>query len=184
MTQQRLILNCTEKDGRPPITLRQAGLNRILHRPILSWSSHTGYWDRGGAGFFALELAETRAYYQEWLVLILFCASEWLLLDNHWVAAHPNQYATQRPLFSFFGGDKNWDNVSPLMIGAKIRQATLSDYQSRFILNKADREHVLRMPRDTSRLPRYGGTQQPRNWPLNESHWDAWVLTQGDLEVG
>lgn len=183
MTQQQLILNCKENDGRPPLTLRHAGINRILFRPILSWSSHAGHWDRGGAGFFALELRETQAYYQEWLVLTLFNSCEWLLLDDQWIAAHPNQYAIQRPLFSFFGGDKTWDDVSPQILDAEICQASIGDNHTQFILNKAEKKHVLAIPKDTARLPKYGGTKQPRIWPTNESHWDAWVLTQGDLDV-
>lgn len=183
MTQQRLILNCRENDGRPPLTLRQTGIKRILHRSILSWTSHAGHWDHSGAGFFALELAATQIYYQEWLVLRLFNSSEWLLLDDHWIAAHPNQYAIQRPLFSFFGGDRTWDDVSSFVIDAEICRATIDDDQTRLILNQAGREHELLFPRDTTRLPRYGGTQQARHWPDNESHWDAWVLTMGDLEV-
>ena len=183
MTQRRLILACKEKDGRRPVTIRGAGVKRILHRPILSWTSHMGHWGQSGAGFFALELAETRAYYQEYLVLTLFCASEWLLLDGHWLAAHPNQYATQRPLLSFFGGEQNWDEVSAILVGAEISQAMTADAHTRFILNKAGTQHQLELPQDTSRLPLIGGTLKPRIWPDTESQRDAWVVTQSPLVV-
>lgn len=183
MPQPKFILNCIEKDGRSPITLRQTGIKRILHRPIVSWTSHLGNWGQSGAGFFALQLAETRAYYEEFLTLTLLCASEWLLLDDHWLAAHPNQYARQRPLFSFFGGDQSWDEVSPLLIGAEICQAKITDNHTQFILNMAGTQHVLELPKDTSRLPLRGGTHKPRIWPENESQLDAWVITTKNLNV-
>lgn len=183
MTQRPLILSCKQSDGHSPITIRQAGIRRILHRPIVSWTSHAGHLDNSGAGFFALELAETRAYYKECLVLTLFCSSQWLLLNGHWLAAHPNQYTRQRPLFSFFGGDQNWDEVSSLLIGAEICQARILDDHTQFILNNAGIQHVLELPQDTSRLPLNGGTLAQKIWPKTESQLDAWVITTSDLDV-
>lgn len=183
MTPRRLILACKENDGRQPVTIRQAGVNRVLHRPILSWTSHEGHWGQSGAGFFGLELAQTRAYYQEFLVLTLFSASEWLLLNDHWLAAHPNQYATQRPLFSFFGGEQNWDEVSAILIGAEITQATIEDDHTLFTLYNAGMKHRLELPQDIFRLPLFGGTLKPRIWPNTESQLDAWVVTQSPLVV-
>ena len=183
MTHRPLILSCNENDGRLPITIRQAGLRRILHRPILSWTSHAGHWGQSGAGFFALELAETKVYYQEFLVLTLLCSSEWLLLDDHWIAAHPNQYSQQRPLFSFFGGDQTWDEVSSLFIGAEICQAKVTDNYTHFVLDNAGKQHVLELPYDTSRLPLDGGSLKPRIWPKTESLLNAWVITTKDLDV-
>lgn len=183
MTQRQLILSCKESDGHAPITIRQAGIRRILHRPIISWTSHAGHWGQSGAGFFALELAETRAYHQEFLVLTLFCASHWLLLDGHWLAANPRQYATHRPLFSFFGGKQNWDEVSSLLIGAEIYQALIADHYTQFSLKNAGTDHILELPEDTSRLPLYEGSLEPRIWPETESLLDAWVMTQSQLAV-
>jgi hypothetical protein len=183
MTQHCLILSCKQNDGHSPLTIRQTGIRRILHRPIITWTSHAGHWGQSGAGFFALELAETRAYHQEFLVLTLFGAAEWLLLDGHWLAAHPNQYTMQRPLFSFFGGDQNWDEISSLIIGAEISQAMIADNHTQLILNKARTQQVLELPENTSRLPLNGGTLKPKNWPKTESQLDAWVVTTSQLDV-
>ena len=183
MARQPIILSCKQSDGHSPITIRKAGIRRILHRPIVSWTSHAGHWGQSGAGFFALELAETKAYYQEFLVLTLFCASQWLLLDGQWIAAHLNQYTRQRPLFSFFGGNQNWDEVSSMLIGAAITQATILDDHTQLILNNAGTQHVLELPQDTFRLPLKGGTLEQRIWPNDESQLDAWVITAKDLDV-
>lgn len=116
-------------------------------------------------------------------MLTLFGAAEWLLLDGHWLVAHPNQYTMQRQLFSFFGGDQNWDEISFLIIGAEISQAMIADNHTQLILNKARTQHVLELPENTSRLPLNGGTLKPKNWPKTESQLDAWVVTTSQLDV-
>lgn len=175
------IISCTEeRSGNKPKTLREFGLNRILSRQIKSWMSHFGSYGMGGPGFFELYLEPTDEYPAEHLVLTLWGAGGWLLLNDRWVEAHPNQHDKQRPLYSNIG-DEAWDEVSVILNGSVITDAKIEDSHTLITLNKDGVEHLLELPSGTSKLPLHGGSLEPRVWNPEESHWDAWVLTQEDL---
>jgi hypothetical protein len=136
----------------------------------------------GGPGFFGLELAAKGRYPREWLVLTLWSAGEWLLLDGEWVEAHPNQYHIRRPLFSNFGGDEDWDDLASKVAGAEIIEADITDFSSKLVLLHGVEQHILELPEDTARLPVWGGSLEPKRWHPDESHLDAWVLSRrGEL---
>jgi hypothetical protein len=164
-----------------PKTLRELGLERILERQVIEWSPGLGSYGMGGPGFFGLKMAATGQYPEEWLVLRLWAADNWLLLDGQWMAAHPNQYEIQRPLYSNFAGEECWDHVTERLVGATITRADIEENSSRIELCKEGKAQVLEIPEDTSRLPIYGGSLEPRVWRGHESQLDAWIIARGEL---
>jgi hypothetical protein len=135
----------------------------------------------GGPGFFELLLDSSRSFSPEHLVLTLWGAADWLLLDGRWVSAHPNQYARQRPMYSAFVEQGRWDEVSPVLVGAVLKSAVVEDDQSKFSFDRLGAEHLLELPRDTNRLPIHEGSQEQRSWCSQESLLDAWVVTSAHL---
>ena len=166
-----------------PKTLREVGVTRVVGRRVIDWSESLGSYGMGGPGFFGLRLAATREYPEEWLALRLWGADNWLLLDGQWVGAHPNQYHVQEPLYSNFGADASWDRVSERVCGALVKEAQIERDHSLILLAVDAEPHRLEIPRDSSRLPLYGGTMQPHVWHPDEDQRDAWVIAQGDLWV-
>jgi hypothetical protein len=132
----------------------------------------------GGPGFFGLELAAKGRYPREWLVLTLWGAGGWLLLDGRWIEAHPNQYHVQRPLFSHFGGAEDWDDLTGKLVGAKIIEAAMEDSSSTVVLLQGSQRRVLEVPEDTTRLSIWGGSLEPKVWNPAESQLDAWVVSR------
>ncbi len=182
-----LIIACTEPvagsaERRAPLTLRAAGAARLVGRDVQAWNGQLGSYGMGGYGFFGLRLAPTANFPAEWLILTLFAADNWLLLDGHWVAAHPVLWAIQRPLTADFGGDESWDDLSAQIVGARLVAATITDTAARFMLRQGSTGALLEVPAEAALLPPFGGTGEPRRWNPRESLRDAWVLSaSGDL---
>lgn len=181
--ERRNIVRCMEVDRRHrsrgplPKTLRWLGTRRIIGRRIIRWG-YRGSYGMGGPGFFGLELAAKGRYPREWLVLTLWGAGEWLLLDGEWVEAHPNQYHIRRPLYSNCGGDEVWDDLAGKVAGAEIIEANITDVSSKLVLLRGVEQHILELPEDTTRLPVWGGSLEPKKWHPDESHLDAWVISR------
>jgi hypothetical protein len=165
-----------------PQTLGEAGFERIVGRKVTAWSASLGSYGMGGPGFFGLKLAAKGEYPDEWLVLRVWGAGCWLLLDGQWIEAHPNQYQVQEPLYSNFGPGEDWDRVTDKVVGTTLRSASVEDGLPVFYLEGAE-IHRLQMPKDTSLLSLYGGTMQPRVWQHDGNQLDAWVISHGDLWV-
>lgn len=183
---KRNIITCTDViDGQEyePKTLREVGTQRIIGRWVSEWSPVLGSYGMGGPGFFGLRLSETADFPEEWLVLRLWGACNWLLMDGEWVEAHPNQYHIQEPLYSNFGGDEMWDRLKERVVGAQITEVQIEHDYSRFVLTLGLTQYTLEIPQDTSRLSLYGGTMEPRVWNPDEDQRDAWIISQGDLEL-
>ena len=166
---------------RPP-TLAEVGPERITGRKITAWSPSLGSYGMGGPGFFGLRLAANDASPDEWLVLRVWGAACWLLLDGKWIEAHPNQYHVQAPLYSNFGPGEQWDLVTDKLVGSVLEAINIEEDALAFQLTGAA-SHILEMPADSSLLSLYGGTMQPRIWQANENRLDAWVISHGDLWV-
>lgn len=169
-----------------PKTIEKLGVGRILNRRIISWSNRIGSYGMGGYGFFGLEMAPEKSRPKEWLILTIFGASEWLLLDGAWMEANPNQHHMQRPLYiihQFLPGDKLpgikiEDRVSDCLVGAIIEDAVITKKESKIFLKKDSNKHLLELPEDTSRLPLWGGSLKIKKWNLKESHLDAWIVSE------
>ncbi|HET6312222.1 MAG TPA: hypothetical protein VFH60_00180, partial [Chloroflexia bacterium] len=156
----------------------------ITGRKVITWQQ-LGSYGMGGPGFFGLELAARGRYPREWLVLTLWGAGGWLLLDGRWLEAHPSQYHIQRPLFSNFGGTEEWDELTGRLAGAKVLEARITDSSSLIVLRQGSQQRILEVPEDTTRLSVWGGSLEQKVWNHAESHLDAWVVSRrGNLFTG
>jgi hypothetical protein len=142
-TVNRHIIGCTEETtGAKPRPLRHWGRDRLKLRCIKSWMDHFGSYGMGGPGFFELYLEKSDRYPAEHLVLTLWGASNWLLLNNLWITAHPNQYEKQRPLYSNYP-DQRWDEATMILVGSVIADTTIDDTRTIFALEKDGLHHPL-----------------------------------------
>jgi hypothetical protein len=186
MTDRPNIIDCTlptaDASIRRPLRLREAGVARVLGRRIVSWKSNYGSYGMGGPGFFGMELAARDSWPAEHLVLTLWAAAEWLMLDSVWVEAHPNQFHLQRPLFANFGPEESWDDVTPRLVGGTIERFDLAHASCRILVRNGAQDHLLELPRNTAILPLRGGSMTARKWNPLESVIDAWTLSDGELE--
>ncbi|MBN8579507.1 MAG: hypothetical protein J0L96_02455 [Anaerolineae bacterium] len=165
-----------------PKTLRHFGVERILHRKIIKWSGNLGSYGMGGPGFFGVKLTSTNLYAEEWLVLILWGADNWLLLNGQWVAANLNQYQIQKPLLNQLSEDQ-WDNLSDKLIDATITSALVKNNSSLICLQKESIEHKLEIPSDPKMLPVFAGNGKQRIWFDHENQLDAWVIISTTAEL-
>lgn len=155
-----------------PIALRSCGTESIVGRDVLAWSPYQGTYGMGGPGFFELTLSERKDRKQENLVLCLWAASEWLLLNGKWMECHPAYYELQKPLFSNFHGQQ-WDLVTDLLKGSRLEQFDLDDKTCRIEFSNGA---VIELPEDKSLLPLHGN-KSARLLAPSDSLRDAWVLT-------
>ena len=170
----------TRPDQRP-IRLRDAGMERCLGREVLEWSANRGSYGMGGPGFFGLRLKSNGKYPEEWFTLTLWGAADWLLLNDRWVSAHPRYYHIQEPLYSNFGEDQTWDEVTTLIEGALLEEMEVDSDHFVLTLCKGSVRVCLQLPQHTDRLPRFGGTDRARSWNPAEEVQDAWVFCEGSL---
>ncbi len=170
-----IIPSKVKSTGAAPSTLKELGIHRILHRIIIKWVPYLGTYGMGGPGFFGLQLEQTASQPKEWLVLTLWGASEWLNLDGRWLSSHPNQYYIQKPLLPH--------EVTQKLIGCELIEADIEDNRSIIKLARDLQLHILEVPMDSNRLPRWGGTLEPRKWNSEESLLDAWVVTEDDYLI-
>jgi hypothetical protein len=191
---RRQFVRCIEEgSGRSPPTIRAIGTDTVINRPIDAWHIAYGTYGMGGPGFFAMRLSAIAGRPAEYRVLTLWNAAEWLLLDGRWVYAVPNEWLKQRPLFSNFAhwaaleeysnmGLKNWDDVTPRIVGARIERISIDASSSRFDLHKSGVLHSLELPANPSLLPILSATEE-RTIDPTVSLLDGWVLTEGELFV-
>lgn len=177
------VVPCVEgSSGRQPSALAETGVERLIGRSIRAWSPYFGSYGMGGPGFFELVLDSTDELPIEHLVLTLWDAGGWVLLDGRWVTAHPAYYVIQQPLFSAYP-NQSWDEVSSYLVGSSLVKAEINGDHSMMSLQHGGNCHCLEVPADRSRLPPYGGQGSPRDLVRNESILDAWVVTQSTLTV-
>lgn len=111
------IVPCVESGtGRPPSSIAAVGVSRIQGRRILGWDPFGGSYGTGGLGFFEVVLNSIDDWPIERLSFTVFASTQWLLLDDQWVAAPPDQYSSQLPLFA----PSQRDAVTPTLFGAII----------------------------------------------------------------
>lgn len=164
---------------KPVRTLRQLGESRALNRRILSWSYCDGTYGMGGPGFFSLELEKKGGFPKEKFCACLWCAAQWLLLDDRWIEAHPNQYAKQKPLFGNSPELGKWDEVTNKLVGQQI--VSIIAEGRRFEMRFSNGS-TLRFPDNPeTALPLHGGSLEPHIWNDADDWRDAWVYASGTL---
>ncbi|MDD3473381.1 MAG: hypothetical protein PHS86_11405 [Syntrophaceae bacterium] len=86
----------------------------VQGRRILMWSSYCGTYGMGGPGFLGFLLSETEERGEEWLILTLWAADEWCIVDGKPIGAPKELYSEWRPYCSNYA-DAKWDDFSPLL---------------------------------------------------------------------
>lgn len=171
---KRNIVICHEgtPDGPIPKTLREVGVTRILNRPIIGWSQSLGSYGMGGPGFWGFLLGKQGAYPEEWLILTLWHSGVWLRLDGHKTETIPQFVPdSEAKLLEFHRQiDGRIEELRGLLVGAIIEDAEVADTFSKFHLRVGESHHILDIPREPP--------DQWRAWNPEESHWDAWVVSQ------
>ncbi len=175
---KRYVLPCHEgaPNGPAPKSLREQGIGRILHRPILGWSPNIGSYEMGGPGFWGFKLAETDPYPEEWLILTVWNAGDCLFFDGEkgevvaaeFIAAHPD--AGIEAFYRRYITRIN--EITEKVIGSKILEARITPASSHILLEKGGETHRLEIPKDPT------GSSQYRFWRSEESQLDAWVLSE------
>lgn len=125
-----IALEPTEKQKKDIII---ATTERVAGRKITEWCECCGTYGQGGPGFFGFKLAKTSKYPEEWLILRIWSAGDWLLVNNRWLSAPPNQYHIQKPLVSKYG-KKTWDRFSRLVLNKKIKSFDITKKTMKIII--------------------------------------------------
>ena len=145
-------------------------LDRLMYRQIKEWSSACGTYGMGGPGFFGLLLAQTPTYPEEWLMLRIWGASSWVLVNGTWLNAHPQQYEVQRPLHSNYS-DAQWDEFGPLVIGHVIQRFDVHERSFELNIGSA---HIQLTDGSDSRPPYPAG--DPRVLADDDDLREAWII--------
>ncbi len=198
MVLDLIAIPCTEDtykpDGTKPITLREVGIERLLNRRIIKWSSK-GSTLTEGAGFFGVLLESNKEYPKEWLILTLARSSGWLLLDGKEldsqvdygnIPCEPLFAVTARLLGPFgivllpFVGLHHlfrqlirpfWDEVLRKFSGSRIIEADITENSSILKIKKRSKVHVLEIPMPGPTFARGKGL-------IKANHLDAWIFSR------
>lgn len=175
--------------GPPPKTLREVGISRIIGRKITRWSPDVGSYGMGGCGLFGARLSETSEFPEEWLILRLWGAPDWLVVDGEIASSGviERQLKRQNSMgkyrlyqinwklllvgrwfrINFLGwqGFPEWDSFSKKIIGATIVSADVKDNSTMIELQKGKKKHTMEI-------------SVPSRWQWNdeESYLDAWAI--------
>lgn len=181
--------------GKPDQITGIATPERVVGRTILEWDHACGTsGERGGSpGFFGLRLAERGQLPEEWLILTLWFAFDWLELDGRWVSAHPTQYEIQRPLYSNFviGNDKiapeleiaprlYWDEVTPRILSKTLWKFEVGKMHALLEIGGV----TLRLNEDPTKRSRFGNGELRTLGP-NEDLRNAWIISSTcSIDIG
>ena len=151
-----------------PETVAPVTPEDVTGRRVLQWASHGGSYGMGGPGFFGFLLAEGNGRPEEWLLLCLWSAADWVLVDGRWLEAHSCQYNTQMPLVH-----NGIDGLTPLVVGHTIDVFDVGDKFWSMSING----HVVEVAADPETRPHWAGNDQPRVLGPEEKMIDAWIFT-------
>lgn len=149
----------SDTEGRPQFlkvpTLLEAGENDLLGRKILdvrySMPSFTGEVTTEFLGFLLAGQKDGRL--QEWLVMTVFYAAEFCLLDGKWVKANYGLYDFQKPLVSDLPAPDQWDLFKPAVLECEIKSVELTQHSLSLGLKKIGETHQLECVDQDERLP-------------------------------
>lgn len=198
MTHDIEITICTEDAypplGRKPATFREVGVDRLLSRRIVQWSSK-GSYGMGGPGFFGILLDSKQPYPKEWLILSLWGSASWLLLEGKELRLQVSERKVPcEPLFAvislllgrlsilllpflalyqFFRQlfRPMWDRVWKILIDSKIVEVTITENSSVIKVEKRSKIYILEAPQPGPVLG-HGHKSE-----IKANHLDAWIIS-------
>ncbi len=157
-------------DGRQIIFAPTAA--RVINRKVLAWSAACGTYGQGGPGFFGLMLEAKGAYPKEWLILRIWGACSWLVVNDRWVAAHPDQYRPDHlPLYSNFA-DAKWDYLGPCIVGLELTVFSCRERSCDVRIGGT----TIQLTEDSSSRPPHPGDGTLRELDAGDDLRRAWIL--------
>lgn len=155
-----------------PPTIKKTGINRILGRKVLDVAQYLGSYGMGGPGFFGIQMEKSKKHPEEWLVLRLWGAADWLHFNGRIMECSPKQEKKWKP----FGTG----NVRIILFGNSIKSATINTKSCIFrFLNG----HTLELKKNPKSRPVYGGSGGIRAFYKNDDLRQAWILTSRRLAI-
>lgn len=148
-------------EGPIPPTIRKTGVERVIGRKVLQASCHLGSYGMGGPGFLGLKLEKNSEHPDEWLVLCLWAADEWVSYDGESVFAINKTYKT-------YGQGKFLENIKSKV----LKSFDIADKSCKIMLDDTALE-IAEDPKE--RLPHGSGGY--RTLMENDSLLDAWVVS-------
>lgn len=157
----------TPSKGRIPPPLRKVGIEAFLGRKAYDAMQSLGSYGMGGPGFSGIGFVATEKRRQEWLVLTLWGADNWLIFDDK--------------ILSELGLDRN--TLAQHLAGSVLREAVVQKDSCRFTFEKpSGRDSVLEITADPDRRPITLGSKEKLILAPAVHLLDAWVVCETDGE--
>ncbi|MFA6227600.1 MAG: hypothetical protein WC668_00210 [Patescibacteria group bacterium] len=168
--KSRLVAILPTKKQKREIFLATA--RRVVGRKVIEWNSCCGTYGQGGPGFLGFKLEKNFRYHEEWLILRIWGADNWLLVNGLWFAADPDQYDIQVPLYSNYY-EKEWDNFSELIISERIETFEIAEKTMTITIGST----VISLGDNPEERPRYAGNGDQRKLDEADDLREAWILS-------
>ena len=138
-----------------PILLIEKVKSEIVGRKILKINAHLGTYGMGGAGFLGLLLDNF-----EYLTYAVWNAGYYAIVNDRVMECHPKFYHKTKPWISNFGGDKTWNDLTEILVGATIKDYSFSN--DNFILTTSNEKESFKIEfvKNDIRLPRVVGRKR------------------------
>lgn len=167
-----------ENGPKIPTLAVAGGTKRVVGRIIKDTNRYMGSYGMGGPGFFGFCLEATDKYPEEWLVLALWSADQWLLLDGKWLDCYPDYFDLNKCYFpkqeSNFS--KANEQVKNVFNGFTIKKFVLKKKSFRMHLLLDTQTHILELPSNLTKLPLFGNGEK-RTWYKNDHLKNGFVVS-------
>jgi hypothetical protein len=162
----------------------QATSDLLIGRSILDVTYNATSYGMGGNGFFGLHLDKRGRRKDEWLLLTIFAADNWLSVDGRWLAANPSQYQQQRPLHGagwiqdeaglYVPTGEQWDEFKPLVLRKTITSFSCTRTACQLVIETT----TLEIREDPTSRPLFEGNGKLRAFASDDDLRNAWVLAK------
>lgn len=169
----------SENGKRIPTLAEKGGVKRVVGRTIIDCCKYLGSYGMGGPGFFGFKLKAKSYWPEEWLVLTMWSAAEWLLLDGLWLEPSFDHFDADKAFFkehktNFSEADKQ---VKTTFTGLTIAEFKLHRKSFYMTLQDGTRIHKLELPSDLKRLPPHGNDTE-RKWFAKDKLENAFIVSR------
>jgi len=161
-----------------PLTLSGIIPESLIGQKIIAFATNYGSYGMGGPSFMGITL-DNQPTENKVLIYAVWNSGEYIILDDRIVLCHARYYDKHRPWFSFWADEDipNWDDLSPIIIGAEITNIDVLPDKLTLILTKNDQEHLMEFVRNDPRLCKMGNGE-PRVNAFNSGVISEYILFQ------
>lgn len=158
---------------RIPLLIKKGGSNRVIGRKIIETSRYLGSYGMGGAGFLGFKLEKKNRYPEEWVVLTLWGATEWLLLDGKWLDCSVEYFDKDKCFFKKSIEDYSArDSLLDILVGNVITEFVIKSKSFKMKIGS----FILELPSDLSKLPPHGNGDS-RKWCRGEKMENGFIIS-------